>query len=188
MTAAAPSDMASPVSAATLARPGIADADHHRQLARDLLQGALDDQARFLGRELLRLAHHAEHRDAVHAGLDVEADQPLEALEVERALVGERRRGDDEDALRALVEQMARACSTGPPDAAAIQRRSARTKAAQPAAATGAPWARPEASCRIRLIIACRPFARVGDRCAPSPISSNTVGGLARISSGGRFA
>ena len=79
--------------------PGAADADHHRHLARDLAERRLDHQARLVVGELVRLAHHAEDGDAVDAGVDVEADQPLQALQVERALVGKRCRGDHEHAL-----------------------------------------------------------------------------------------
>ena len=52
MIPAAPMDMTSPVSWATLASPGALTPDHHGQLARDLLQGALHDQAGFVVGEL----------------------------------------------------------------------------------------------------------------------------------------
>jgi hypothetical protein len=87
--------------------PGCADADNNGKLARDLLQRSLDDQARFVMGELLRLAHHAEHGDAVHAGIDIEADQALEALQVESPLLGEGRGRDDEHALGTFLDQMA---------------------------------------------------------------------------------
>ncbi len=56
--------------------------------------------------ELLRLTHHAEDRDPVDAGIDIEADQPLQARRIERTVVGEWRRRDDEHTLGGFVEQM----------------------------------------------------------------------------------
>jgi hypothetical protein len=50
--------------------------------------------------ELRRLAHHAEDREAVNACPGIEVDQPVGAVEVQRAAIVERRDRNDVDAAR----------------------------------------------------------------------------------------
>ena len=65
---------------------------------------ALDHVDRLFGRKLVRLAHHAEQGEAMNTAADVEIGQRVDALQIERAVVGERRGGDDIDAPRAFGE------------------------------------------------------------------------------------
>jgi len=79
-----------------------ADDDGHAAV--DARQHALDEAPRLLGRELRRLPHDPEHRQPVGAPLQIEVDDAIGALEVERAVGGERRGGDQVDAARGFVE------------------------------------------------------------------------------------
>ena len=66
---------------------------------------AADENARFLLGQFRRFAHNAEDGEAVGAAFEIEIDHAIDALKIERAVVGEGRGGDDEDAVRAFVEQ-----------------------------------------------------------------------------------
>ena len=93
---------------------GMADADDHLAVA-GAADHALHHLDRFVGGELVRLAHHAEQREAMNAAADVEIGQRVDALQVERAVVGERRGGDDVDAFGVFgefCEVMRRSCQS----------------------------------------------------------------------------
>ena len=79
------------------------DADDHLAIT-SARNHALYHIDRFVGRELVRLAHHAEQGEAMHTAANVEIGQRVDALQVERAVIGERRGGDDVDALGAFAE------------------------------------------------------------------------------------
>ena len=78
---------------------GMAHAHDHLAVAgaRPITRFTTDE--RLVGGELVRLAHHAEQGEAMDAAAQIEVGQRVDALQVERALVGERRGGDDVDAF-----------------------------------------------------------------------------------------
>ncbi|MNL39203.1 hypothetical protein D3C87_1614680 [compost metagenome] len=73
------------------------DADDDR-LSPHPRHGPLDQLHGFLRLQLGRLAHDAEHRDAVRADAVIEFEQPVGRGPVDRAVRVERRRRDREDA------------------------------------------------------------------------------------------
>ncbi len=82
---------------------GVTDAHDHLAVTR-AADHTLHHVDRFLGRELVRLAHHAEQGETMDAAAQIKIGQHVDARKVERAVVGERRGGDDEYALGALGE------------------------------------------------------------------------------------
>ncbi len=79
-------------------RAGVADADDDRDAPRYSVDEMFGERRRFGVAELLCLAHHPEDRDAAHALAEIELDERIDARPIDRARVGERRHGDDEDA------------------------------------------------------------------------------------------
>ena len=83
---------------------GTRGADDHRDAAVDPVEHALGEGPGFLGGELVRLAHDPEDRHAVDAAVEIEVDQRVGAGQIECAVVGEGRCGDDEDAATVAVD------------------------------------------------------------------------------------
>jgi hypothetical protein len=73
--------------------------------------GAAQEMARELSRlliaELLRFAHHPENRQALHATLQIEFDQAIDARPINVTGIGERRGRDRVNALGGRIEQLA---------------------------------------------------------------------------------
>ena len=82
-------------------------ADDHRHPAVDPAQEITRELGRFLVAELLGLAHHAEHGQAVNAALQIELDQTVDARPVDFACIGERRCRDRVHALCGRIEELA---------------------------------------------------------------------------------
>ena len=76
----------------------------HRNLVIDPPEHSQQELLGFIGRHLLRLAHHSEHRDTGYATLDVEVRQPVSAFKVKRSVVGKWRRRYDVDAGYGFIE------------------------------------------------------------------------------------
>ena len=103
ITPAAPATITSWDKPPHVLEAGMAHADDHLAVA-GAADHALHHLDRLVGGELVRLAHHAEQREAMHAASQIEIGERVDALQIERAVVGERRGGDDVDALGALGE------------------------------------------------------------------------------------
>ena len=63
--------------------------------------------SRLLIAELLRFAHHPENRQALHATLQIEFDQAIDARPINVAGTGERRGRDRVHALCGRIEELA---------------------------------------------------------------------------------
>jgi hypothetical protein len=81
----------------------VADADDHLPIA-SAGDHTLNYIDRLLRRELVCLAHHAEQSESMHATPQIKIGQRVDALQIERTVIGKRRRGNDIDACRVLCE------------------------------------------------------------------------------------
>jgi len=82
-------------------------ADDNGHAAVDAAQEMARELSRLLIAELLRFAHHPENRQALHATLQIEFDQAVDARPINVAGIGERRGRDRVHPLCGRIEQLA---------------------------------------------------------------------------------
>ena len=88
-------------------------ANDNRHAAIDAAQEMARELGRFVLAELLRLAHHPEHGQPLHAASHIELDQAVDARPIDVARIGERRCRDGVHPFRGRIEQMAHGSAFG---------------------------------------------------------------------------